>query len=187
MDPELAAILDEARAQIAAGVEPDAAALEARIREVVAPGGGRALEQLNRLFAVARAKRTLAAPVPGPAPAAVAPPRRREYRAKPTIAANMAVRARATGGTVTLEWQAGPGVTNWEARVSERPDARSEYVERELVALDATRLELRLTDRPQRIHLLGRNASGRLVQRALLSGLTSTNWNQRWLQRASAS
>jgi hypothetical protein len=184
VDPDLAAILDEARAQIAAGVEPDAAALEARIRAVVAPGGGRALEQRERLLAVARARRALTRPAPAAPPA---PARRREYRARPTIAANMAVRARATGQTVTLEWPPAPGVTSWEARISERPDPRSTYVERELRSIGAPRLELQLTDLPLRIHLLGRGTSGRLVQRAVISGLTGSNWNQRWQQRASAS
>jgi hypothetical protein len=182
--PDLAAILDEARAQIAAGREPDAAELETRIRNVVAPGGGRALEQLGRLLAVHRARVTLAAPIPAPAPA---PPRRREYRAKPTIAANMTVRARATGDRVTLEWPPAPGVTAWEARISERRDPRAQYVEREARTLDAPRLELALDDLPLRIHLLGRTSSGRLVQRAVISGLTASNWNQRWQQRASAS
>lgn len=186
--PELAAILDEARAQIAAGVEPDAAALEARIRGVVAPGGGRALEQLDRLLAVARARRALARAAPAaPATAAPAPARRREYRARPTIAANMAVRARATGETVTLEWPPAPGVSSWEARISERRDPRSAYVERALQTVDAPRLELQLTDLPLRIHVLGRGTSGRLVQRAVISGLTASNWNQRWQQRPSAS
>jgi hypothetical protein len=184
--PDLAAILDEARTQIAAGVEPDAAALEARIRDVVAPGGGDALRQLERLLAVHRARRSLAAPAPVPPPAAV-PAKRREYRARPTIAANMAVRARANGEAVALEWPAAPGVTAWEARISERPDPREQYIEREERTLDAPRLELQLGDLPVRVHLLGRNASGRLVQRAVISGLTASSWNQRWQQRASAS
>lgn len=172
--------------QIAAGVEPDAAALEARIRDVVAPGGGRALEQLDRLLAVHRARRSLAAPPPAPAHAA-APARRREYRARPTIAANMAVRARANGDAVVLEWPAAAGVTSWEARISERPDPREQYVEREERALDAPRMELQLGELPIRVHVLGRGSSGRLVQRAVISGLTASNWNQRWQQRASAS
>ena len=188
VDPDLAAILDEARAQIAAGVEPDAAALEARIRAVVAPGGGRALQQLDRLLAVARARRSLARPAPaGPATAAPSPARRREYRARPTIAANMAVRAKAEGEAVTLEWPSAANVASWEARISERPDPRDQYAEREVRALDGPRLELQLTELPLRIHLLGRASSGRLVQRAVISGLTALNWNQRWQQRASAS
>ena len=187
MHPDLAAILDEARTQIAAGVEPDAAELEARIRAVVAPGGGRALEQLERLLAVHRARRSLSMPAPTAPAGTAAPARRREYRARPTIAANMAVRAAATGATVTLEWPAAAGVTSWEARISERPDPRSTYVERELRTLDAPRLELQLTELPLRVHLLGRGTSGRLVQRAVISGLTESNWNQRWQQRASAS
>jgi hypothetical protein len=187
MHPDLAAILDETRSQIARGDEPDASALEARIRAVPAEDAERALEQLNRLLAVHRAKRSMHAAPPQPAAAPARPVRRTAYKAKPTIAANMAVRAKATGDTVTLEWQAVPGVSTWEARLSERPDARSDYVERETRDLEGTSLELTLTESPKRIHLLGRNSYGRLVQRAVISGLTADNWDQRWQQRASAS
>ena len=186
MHPDLTAILDEARKQIARGVEPDAAALEARIREVVAPEGGQALRQLERLLAVHRARRSLATPLAAPPPAR--PARRAEiYRARPTIAANMTVRARAERDAIVLEWDAQRGVTSWEARVAERPDPRSTYVDRETVALAGPTLELTLADRPQRVSLVGKNANGRIVQRALISGLTSSNWNQRWQQRPTAS
>src|SRR3954471_13501039 len=106
MHPELQAILDEPRAQIARGVEPDAAALEARIRDVIAPEGGVALRQLDRLLAVHRARASLAAPAPTPPPPAapLRPRGRAEYRARPTIAATMAVRARQSDGRVVLEW-----------------------------------------------------------------------------------
>jgi hypothetical protein len=177
MDGDLQTILDEARAQIARGDEPDVAALEERVRAV----DPSALGQLRRLLAVHRAKRSLAEP-----PAA-SQPRRAVYRAKPTISANMNVHARAAGDAVALEWAAAAGVRAWEARIGERRDARSPYVDRETLALDAPRLELRLTDLPQRVSITGRNAAGRIVQRALVSGLTSANWTQKWQQRASAS
>jgi hypothetical protein len=99
----------------------------------------------------------------------------------------MNVRARAAGDAVALEWPAAAGVRAWEARVGERRDARSPYVDRETLTLDAPRLELQLTDLPQRVSITGRNAAGRIVQRALVSGLTSANWSQKWQQRASAS
>ncbi|HEY3543670.1 MAG TPA: hypothetical protein VGK79_14135 [Gaiellaceae bacterium] len=184
MHPELTSILDEARSQIARGIEPDVATLESRIRPL--DPDGRALGQLRRLLAVHRAKRSLATDAPQ-RPQARPAVRRDVYRAKPTVAANMTVRARAEGSAVVLEWQPAKGVEAWEARVSERPDARSQYVDRATQPLDAPRLELRLTDLPQRVSITGRNAAGRIVQRALVSGLTSANWNQRWQQRASAS
>src|SRR3954464_13066622 len=187
MHPGLCALREHTRTQIARGGEPDASALEARIRAVPAQDAERALEQLNRLLAVHRAKRSMHAAPPQPAGPPARPVRRTGYKAKPTIAANMTVRAKSTGDTVTLEWQAVPGVAAWEARLSERPDARSDYVERETRDLEGTSLELSLTDSPKRIHLLGRNSYGRLVQRAVISGLTAENWDQRWQQRASAS
>ena len=178
MDSELKTILDEARAQIARGGEPDVEGLEARVRAV----DPRALGQLRRLLAVHRAKRSLAQPV-----AAAPRPTRVGYRAKPTISANMSVRAGAAGDGVALEWPAGAGVRTWEVRLGERRDARSPYVDRETITLDAPRLELPLTDLPQRVSITGRNAAGRIVQRALVSGLTRANWSQKWQQRASAS
>ena len=138
-DSEYEAILDEARAQIARGVEPDAAALEARIGAVRGGDAEHALAQLRRLLSVHRA-RALLVDRPAPSPS----PRRPAYRARPTIAANVAVRARRIGDMVTLEWDPAPGVASWEARLSERPDARSDYVERETLTLEGPRLELRL-------------------------------------------
>jgi len=180
---EYKAILDEARARIARGVEPDATALEARISAVRGGDAEHALAQLRRLLSVHRARALLVDPPEAPSP----PPRRPVYRARPTIAANIAVRARRSGETVTLEWDTAPSVASWEARLSERPDARSDYVERETLTLEGPRLELQLAEQPTRVHLFGRSANGRLVQRAVISGLTSDNWSQRWRQRASAS
>lgn len=182
MNPDIADILGEVRAQIARGLEPDADALEQRVRAVEP----KALPQLRRLLAVHRAKRTLGAPPPSPPP-----PRPRAapltYRAKPTIAANMAVRARAHGDAVVLEWDAAHGVAGWELRLGERPDARSAYVDRETIHLTEPRAELELSELPLRVSIVGRNAGGRIVQRALISGLTGSNWAQKWQQRASAS
>jgi hypothetical protein len=178
---ELTQILDEARALIARGDEPDVAALEARVRAVDEAG----VVQLRRLLAVHRAKRSLADPPQPRAPRPrAAPP---AYRAKPTIAANMPVRARAEGDAVALEWDSVRGVAEWDARIGDRPDARSPYVDRDRLTLTSPRIELRLTELPQRVAITGRNANGRIVQRALVSGLTSSNWNQKWQQRASAS
>ncbi|MES1247628.1 MAG: hypothetical protein ABUS54_08145 [Actinomycetota bacterium] len=183
MDARLAAILDDARAQIARGDEPDAAALTSRIEAL--PDHDRALAQLNRLLAVARAKRALAPPTPLPAPAPR--PQREVYRAKPTIAANMNVRAREHGDAVVLEWDVARGVGAWDARIADRPDARSPYADRETLTLTAPSLELRLDELPQRVSITGRNSAGRIVQRAVVSGLTRANWRQKWQQRASAS
>jgi hypothetical protein len=182
MHQELTDILDEVRAQIARGVEPDAAALEERVQAL----DPKALPRLRRLLAVHRAKRSLgepARPTPAPRPR-TAPP---AYRAKPTIAANMAVRARAHGDAVVLEWDVARGVDGWEVRVGERPDARSPYVDRETVQLTEPSYQLDLSELPLRVSVIGRNASGRIVQRALISGLTRVNWRQKWQQRASAS
>lgn len=175
-------ILDDVRAQIARGDEPDAATLEERVRAV----DPAALPQVRRLLAVHRAKRLLAAPAAPAQPATPRPARRELYRAKPTISANMSVRAKATGDAVALEWDAVRGVT-WEARTAERPDARSPYVDRDTASLDKPRLELRLTELPQRVSIVGRNVAGRIVRRAVVSGLTSANWRQKWQQRPSAS
>jgi hypothetical protein len=183
MSSDLTTILDEVRAQIARGEEPDAGMLAERIK--AHPEHDRALAQLNRLLAVHRAKRSLAAPPPERPQSAR--PKRSVYRAKPTISATMTVRARAHGDAVVLEWEARPGVTQWDARISERPDARSNYTDLEQRTLDGPKLELRLGDQPRRVHISGRNPAGRVVQRALVSGLTSANWNQRWQQRPSAS
>jgi hypothetical protein len=187
---DLASILDAARAEVAAGRNPDEKALEARIRE--AGGGAKDLKQLERVLTVQRARARLATQ-PSPPPAAPAPPARPRgrtaFRAQPTITGNMEVRRARSGDGVVLSWDAAPAVTGWEVRFSERADARSEYVVRETLALpgSATSVELGLGELPRRVHLLGRANDGRLVRRAIVSALTQDNWDDRWQRRASAS
>jgi len=187
---DLASILDAARAEVAAGRDPDEKALEARIRS--AGGGAKALKELERVLTIQRARARLAAPpTPPPAPPAapVRPRGRTAFRAQPTITGNMEVRRAATEQGVMLSWDGSSAVTGWEVRFSERADARSEYVVRETLNLsgDATSVELALGELPRRVHLLGRANDGRLVRRAIISALTQDNWSNRWLRRASAS
>src|SRR5665213_4419954 len=162
----------------------------ARIRK--AGGGAKALRQLERVLTVQRARARLAAPpTPPPAPP-VAPARprgRAAFRAQPTITGNMEVRRARSEGGVVLSWDTASAVTSWEARFSERADARSEYVVRETLTLpgNAVSVELTLGELPRRVHLLGRANDGRLVRRAIVSALTQDNWDDRWQRRASAS
>jgi hypothetical protein len=187
---DLASILDAARAEVAAGRDPDEQALEARIRE--AGGSAKDLKQLQRVLTVQRARARLAAP-PTPPPAAPAAPvrprGRASFRAQPTITGNMEVRRARAGEGIVLSWDAAAAVTGWEVRFSERADARSEYVVRETLTLpgSATSVELALGELPRRVHLLGRANDGRLVRRAIVSALTQDNWDDRWQRRASAS
>src|SRR5579872_1355315 len=184
----LTAILDEARRDVAAGRDPDEQALAERIRNV--GGGKQALQQLDRVLTVARARARLAAP-PKPPPAPAPRPRGRAaaFRAQPTITGNMEVRRSGSGDTVTLSWDAVRGIVAWDIRLSERRDARSEYVVREERTQESsvTTVELTLGDLPLRLHILGRAGDGRLVRRAIVSALTRENWNDRWQRRASAS
>jgi hypothetical protein len=190
-DPDdLATILDAARAEVAAGRDPDERALAERIRK--AGGGAKALKQLERVLTIQRARARLAAPPtppPAPAPAPVRPRGRTAFRAQPTITGNMEVRRSRTEGGVLLSWDTAAAVTGWEVRFSERADARSEYVVGETLMLPgtATSVELALGELPRRMHLLGRANDGRLVRRAIVSALTVDNWNDRWQRRASAS
>ncbi len=190
LDRELASILGAARADIAAGRDPDEEALVARIRK--AGGGDQALRQLERVLTVQRARARLAAPPAppaGPAAAPVRPRGRTTFRAQPTITGNMEVRRARADDAGVLSWDAAAAVTGWEVRFSERADARSEYVVRDTLTLPgaATSVELTLGDLPQRVHLLGRASDGRLVRRAIVSALTRENWDDRWQRRASAS
>lgn len=192
LDRELGSILDTARADIAAGREPDAQALTARIRQAggEAKAVERALKQLERVLTVHRARARLAVPPTPPAAAAPARPRvRTAFRAQPTISGNMEVHRVRRDDAVLLGWDVAAAVTGWEVRFSERADARSEYVVRETLTLPgtATSVELTLGELPLRVHLLGRASGGRLVRRAIVSALTQDNWNDRWQRRASAS
>ncbi len=187
---DLTSILDAARAEVAAGRDPDEKALEARIRK--AGGGAKDLKQLQRVLTVQRARARLASQ-PTPPPAAPAPPARprarTSFRAQPTITGNMEVRRARTEDGIALSWDTTSAITSWEVRFSERADARSEYVVRETLTFPgtATSVELALGELPRRVHLLGRANDGRLIRRAIVSALTRDNWDDRWQRRASAS
>jgi hypothetical protein len=196
----LAAILAEARAQVAAGREPNMAGLEARIatalRRARSAGedaaavdelGAGARRKLAGVVAVGRARARLARePQPPPTPRRQ-PARPFALRTKPTITGTLDVR-RADGEGYELVWDAVPTVTEWEVRLSERPDLRSDYAERERFVLAATEtsVKLPLGDNPFRVNVLGRGR-GRLQRRALISGLTRESWRERWQRRPSAS
>jgi hypothetical protein len=176
-------IIDEARALVAAGATPDWKRLRDRIRAL---GGDQreALRRLERVGAVQRARASVAKPAREPAAPAAARPAL--LKTRPTITGNMDVRR---GDGAILTWSREPKVAAWEIRLSERPDPRSDYEVRESGELpgDATSVDLPLGDVPLRVHLLGRDRGGRLVRRAIVSGLTRATWDERWQRRASAS
>lgn len=173
-------IIDEARALVAAGESPDWKAFRDRIRAL---GGDQrdALRRLERVGAVHRARASAA-----PAPVEPTPQRPALLTGRATITGNMAVHRE---GASTLAWRTEPTVTAWELRISERPDPRGDYEVRESGELPggATSVDLPLGDSPLRVHLLGRDRGGRLVRRAIVSGLTRETWGARWQRRASAS
>jgi hypothetical protein len=182
------ALLTEVRALLAAGKPVDRNAFAARVNELAPPNEvDGALGQLDRVLAVGRARARLAEE---PKPASLPPnrPLRAALKARPTLNANMDVHRRVQGESHALAWDAAPGVTEWELRIADRVDARSDYVQRETQTLpaDATAVELPLTDRTLRIHLIGRGRGGKLLRRAVISGLSRENWNERWQKRASA-
>lgn len=172
-------IIDEARALVAAGKSPDWKEFRDRIRAL---GGdqGEALRRLERVGAVHRAR--AASPAAPVAPA----PRAPLFKSRATITGNMDIRR---DGAATLAWRAESKVTGWEIRISERPDPRGDYEVLESGELpgDATSVDLPIGDTPLRVHLLGRDRGGRLVRRAILSGITRETWSDRWQRRASAS
>lgn len=181
-------IIREARALVAAGGSPDWKELRDRIRALGLGAGDQrdALQRLERIGAVHRARATVRPRAPEPAPPAPAPGLRSALlRTKPTITGNMDVRRDGEA----LAWRPERAVTAWELRISEKPDPRGDYVVREEGELpgETTRLDLPLSDVPLRVHLLGRDRGGRLVRRTILSGVTRETWGDRWQRRATAS
>jgi hypothetical protein len=196
------ALVDEARARVAAGAAPDPQAAErlralvdaARIRDpgsaqAIDTAGKRALGQLERVLSVHRARTLLArAPAP-PGPSRPVPSRRAVLRTRPTLSGNMDVRRERRAGAFALAWDAAPAVASWEVRVSERATARDDYTVRDELRLPAgaTSVEIPLDTSSLRVHVLGRRRDGRLERRAVISALTRDNWDDRWQRRASAS
>jgi hypothetical protein len=199
------ALVNEARAAVAAGRDPGADALEERVRELAraeregASGKRRAavdsaeagaLRRLRLVLAVARARALVDREPPRPqAPPPPPRPARALLRSRPTISGNMVVRRQGTVEDAAIAWEPARAVTRWEVRFSERPDPRSEYVVRETRTLpaEATSVEVPLGDLPLRVHVLGHGRDGRLLRRTLISALTKDTWDARWQQRASAS
>jgi len=185
----LTAILEEARAQVAAGRAPNVEGLEVRLAAAARSAGldgapvERARRSLRSIGAVHRS-RGLVSREPGPPPVRRAPS---AFRTKPTVTGSLGVR-RADGDGFRLAWDRVPTVTEWEVRFSERADARSDYVDGETLVLAGgeTGVEVPLSDALLRVTIIGRGRGGRLLRRALISGLTRDNWRERWQRRASA-
>ncbi len=190
-DETYAEIIAEVRAAVADRREPDRQSLESRIRAVRgdATSEERALQQLERVLSVHRARRLMNRELVAPVPRSPVPSLRAALRARPTISANMEVRQRRDGERFLLAWDTTPAVAGWEVRFSERPDPRGDYEVRNSLMLPAetTTVELPLGEKPLRVHLLGRSRDGRLLRRAVISALTRAAWSERWERRASAS
>ena len=190
MADEYTAIINEARAAIADGREPDAEALEERIRSAAkrqrARPRARALKQLERVLSIHRARGALAAQPAPPAPA----PRRPALRARPTITGNMDVRREKRGETLRARLgrsRRRRGVGGADQRTPGRaPGLRcARHAERSPPT--RRRSSCRSAIALLRVHLLGRSRDGRLVRRAVISALTRDSWDERWQRRASAS
>ncbi len=171
-------IIADARRVVARGSRVDAAAFERRIRAVGGEHEEDALRRLARVVAVHRARSRFVEPPP-PEPAARPV---RVLGTRPTISGSLDVRRT---GDFVLEWNAARDVASWEVRIAERPDIRRDYVERDGRELpgSATQLELPLGDNPMRVRIVGKDTRGRLVRRAVLTGVTRETWNDRWQRR----
>jgi hypothetical protein len=180
-------VIREARSLVAAGDAPEWKALRDRIRALGLPAAAErdALGRLERVGAVHRARASVR-PAAAPARTSGPLPRKTLLRTRPTITGNMDLRR---GEGDALVWRREAAVVSWELRISVKPDPRGDYEVRESGELpgDATHVELPLTDEPLRVHLLGRDRGGRLVRRAIVSGLSRETWGERWQRRASAS
>ncbi len=179
------AILQEARVAVAGGDEPDWKSLRDRLRGAAPDEAARrrALAQLERIGAVHRARRTRPSSAPAPRPA---PQRIAALRTRPSLSGDLDLRRERRDTAWLLAWPLSPGVERWEVRIAAR-SARGDYeaVESRELPGTATSVELPLGEAPLRVHVLGRSRGGRLVQRAIASGLTPHSWGERWQRRAS--
>src|SRR5476649_702935 len=133
------AIIDEARAAVAAKREPNAQALEARLRAAAKQERSHgdsaaidkaeqdALEQLKRVVSVHRARVRLSREPAPPPVVATPPPLRALLRTQPTITGNMDVSRKRDGEALLLRWDTTAAVAEWEVRFSERAEARADY------------------------------------------------------------
>jgi hypothetical protein len=198
MSQAFEAIIDEARAAVAAKREPNTQALEARVRAAAKQERARgdvaavdkaerdALEQLKRVVSVHRARVRLSRE-PAPPPVVVPPPPLRALlRTQPTITGNMDVSRKRDGEKLLLRWDTVPAIVEWEVRFSERADARADYAVIETLTLPGgtASVEVPLGERTMRIHLLGKGRNDKIVRRLMISGLTRETWSEKWERRA---
>jgi hypothetical protein len=165
-------VLAEARAEIAAGRFPDVIALRARLA-----GDPEALARLDGVLAVHRARARVATKLSDTFKVSDTSS---ALRTRPSISADLDVRR---AGEFVLEWGAAPAVAAWEIRLGERADVRADYETVATFETSATRVELPLGDRTMRVHIVGRSRTGKVVRRAIVSGLTRENWSDRWQKR----
>jgi hypothetical protein len=192
------AIIDEARAAVAAKREPNAQALEARLRAAARQERAQgdpaavdkaeqdALEQLKRVVSIHRARVRLSREPAPPPVVAPPPPLRALLRTQPTITGNMDVSRKRDGEKLLLRWDTIPAIVEWEVRFSERADARADYAVTETLSLpgETASVEVPLGERTMRIHLLGKGRNEKIVRRLMISGLTRDTWSEKWERRA---
>ncbi len=180
-------ILGEARSAVAQGRAPDWTELRDRIGSLELEERARreALHKLDRIGAVDRARRSRRPPAEAAKPVST---RRLLLRARPTLSGTIDLRRERAGDAYVLAWDADRAVETWELRISEQRDARGGYetVETRTLPGETTSAGLPLGEAMLRVHLLGRGRGGRLVRRAIASGLTPESWGERWTRRPSA-
>jgi hypothetical protein len=123
-------------------------------------------------------------------PASAAGRRRARFgAAAPIMAGTISFRKQAEGGRLTLAWDANRRVARWTVRISARADPREDYAEVENVEVQAGKPQLTLTldERSYRVTVLGHSHSGRVIERAIVSGLTADNWRTKWTRRPTSS
>jgi len=189
--------LREAQRLVLEGKSPDETGLADGIRgetqRYLASHPGLAHASLEPAVAAAEEQslaslRAIAAAAPKPA-SAPKPVRRMTLQPAATLVGNMALRKHRTEAGVELSWDAVATVVEWTARISTRPDPRSDYEELAELSLpgNATSLAVELDDDPRRIQLSGLARGDRIVRRVTVSALTRGNSGAQWKRQASAS
>jgi hypothetical protein len=188
----------EAHRLVVEGLVPNADALRAGITAETArylygrpwfahPGLAPAVaEAESRAQAALAAIATSASPPP---PAEGRPVRRLALQSSATIVGTMAVRKQQVDGGLELSWDTAPAIVEWRLRLARRPDPRRPYVDDDSETLRAgtTSFVIALDEVPRRVQITGRARDGRVMRRAVISGLTRENGGAQWKRQSTAS
>lgn len=117
-------------------------------------------------------------------------PQRLRLRVKARVSGSLLIEKRTLAEGFQLSWRSSSPIKRWSVQVACKEERERDYRQPTERQFDGSERQLVLQLDPAllyRIQVVGRSASGRAIERALIISATAENWEERWERRASAS